>query len=380
MDWLIGGKSSEVKRLISHLSDAAKRDRAAQELIRLDNEAVAPLLESLQTADVHLLALVQRILARIPSASPSLIKLLSTAHPIIRGRVAEVFALSKDKTAVPALLEALQGEYFTVRSRAALALGKIGDTNTIPQLLIALKDKEAEVRIAACLALGLFKEPSTFDDLANVLLDDRIIEVRQAAARALGSTRHPKAIPFLMEALRDSYWWYERESAAGDLFQAIEKMGVDAAEPLIEALLDKEGAVRKFAAILLGRIGDARALESLAMAQYDMHHEVGNAAAEALAQFGAPAIPVLTEALSHPESWIRIHAIRALGGIHEEEVVPILVRLLDDPEREIKMHAIKSLKGRRTPAALNALEIIANNRADRELASLAKSTLTEEKQ
>ncbi len=129
MDWFTGGKSGEAKKLITQLSDATKRDRAAQDLIRLGEDAVTPLLETLQTSDLSLLATIQQILARIPSASLPLVKLLGTAHPAIRGRVAEVIAISRDKSAVPALLEALRGEYFTVRSRAALALGNIGDSN-----------------------------------------------------------------------------------------------------------------------------------------------------------------------------------------------------------------------------------------------------------
>src|SRR5690349_15441116 len=139
MDWLTGSKQGEAKRLISQLGDVTKRERAAQDLIRLGNDAVPALLEALQTKDMNLLALCQQILARIPSAAPLMIKTLKTAHPILRGRVAEIFAVSKDKNAVPALLEALQGEYFTVRSRAALALGQIRDPKAIQPLLDLLK-------------------------------------------------------------------------------------------------------------------------------------------------------------------------------------------------------------------------------------------------
>jgi len=375
MDWFTGSKQGEAKRLIVQLGDATKRERAAQDLIRMGENAVLVLIEALQTKDVSLLPLYQQILARIPSAAPALIKTLSSAHPILRGRVAEVFAINKDHTAIPALLEALRGEYFTVRSRAALALGKIGDPKAIQPLLHRLKDQEDEVRIAACLALGLFKDPSTFDDITNVLLDDPKIEVRQAAAQALGNTQHPAALPYLMEALHDSFWWYERESAASELLSAIEKMGVAAVDPLIEALQNKEGTVRKFAATLLGRLGDSRAMEPLSMALYDMHHEVGKVSAQALAQFGVPAIDVLNEALSHPEMWIRIHAIEALSGINDTRVTPILLQMLNDPEREVKKQVIEALGNLRDLRALPALQGIVSNRADRELHALAKQAI-----
>jgi HEAT repeat protein len=288
MDWFIGSKQGEAKRLIAQLEGVTKRERAAQDLIRMGADAVPPLIEALQSRDQNLLPLYQQLLARIPAAAPMLIKTLGSSHPIIRGRIAEVFAINKDRSAVPALLEALKGEYFTVRSRAALALGKIGDPRAIQPVLQLLKDPEDEVRIAACHVLGFFKDPSRFDDITNVLLDDPKIEVRQAAAKALGNTGHPAALPYLMEALHDSYWWYEREYAAGDLLSAIEKMGTAAVDPLLEALQDKEGTVRKFAAILLGRLGEPRAIEPLSMALYDLHHEVGKVAAESLARFGPP--------------------------------------------------------------------------------------------
>jgi HEAT repeat protein len=375
MNWLTGSKQGEAKKHIVQLADATKRDRAAQELIRMEIHAVPSLVEALQTKDDNLLSLYQQLLARIPSATPTLIKTLREAHPILRGRVAEIFGISKDRAAIPTLLDALRGEYYTVRSRAALALGKIGDRQAIRPLLSALKDQEDEVRSAACLALGLFNDPSTFDEITNVLLDDPIIEVRQAAARALGDTQHPAALPYLMEALHDSFWWYEREYAAGDLLSAIEKMGAAAVDPLIEALGNKEGTVRKFAAMLLGRLGDPRAIEPLGMTLYDMHHEVGKVSAESLAGFGAIAIGTLVEALSHPEMWIRIHSILALSKIRDARIAPVLLEMLNDPEREVKKQVIQSLGKLKDPRTFPALQEIAANRADRELHTLAKEVL-----
>jgi HEAT repeat protein len=319
--------------------------------------------------------LYQQILARIPSATPTLIKLLGSAHPVIRGRVAEIFAINKERAAVPALLDALDGQYFTVRSRAAMALAGIGETRAIPRLLELLKDPEDEVRIAACLALGTFSDPSTFDDITNVLLDDPKIEVRQAAARALGNTQHAAALPYLMEALRDPFWWYEREYAVGDLLQAIEKMGYTAVDLLIEALRDREGAVRKLAAILLGKIGDPRAIEHLGMSLYDVHHEVGKASAESLAKFGATSFQVLAGALSHPEMWIRIHAILGLTCINDTRVTPTLLQMLNDPEREVRKQVIRSLGELKDSRAVSVLQQIMADRHDREFHALAKQAL-----
>ena len=375
MNWLTGGTQGEAKRLIAQLADSTKRDVAAKELIKLGAYSVPPLIDALQTQDLGLLLYYQQILARISSATLPLTKALVTAHPTIRAHAAETLGISKDKLAIPALLDALKDEYFTVRSSAALALGNIGDAQVIPSLLPLLKDKDEEVRSAACVAIAKFRDPSTFDDITNVLLDDPKIEVRQSAAVALGDTKHPAAIPFLMEALRDSYWWFEREQAAADLLSAIEKMGPAVVEPLIEALGDKEGTVRKFAATVLGNLGDPRAMDELGMALYDLHHEVGEMAAEALTKFGAKAVGVLIESLSHPEAGIREHAIIALGKIQDARVAPVLIEMLHDPERMNQKQSMLALGALRDQRALPALQEIASNRADRELSMLAKQIL-----
>lgn len=375
MNWLTGGPQGEAKRLISQLTDSTKRDVAARELIKLGVDAVPPLLDALQTQDPNLALLYQHILARIPAATPLLVKALTTAHPLVRGRVAEVFSTNKDKSAIPALLEAINGEFFTVRSRAALALSNMGDAWVVNFLLPLLKDREDEVRAAACVAVAKFKDPSTFDEITAVLLDDPLIAVRQSAARALGGTKHPTALPFLMEALRDSSWWFEQESAAADLLDAIKNMGAVAVEPLIEALQDREGTVRRYAARVLGEMGDLRAIEELGMTLYDLHVEVGRVAAEALAKFGAPAVDILTEALSHPEAAVRENAVTALGMIQDARVAPVLIEMLRDPDREVVRQSILALGKLKDPRSVPALREIANSRADRELAMLAKQIL-----
>ncbi|MCK6585680.1 MAG: HEAT repeat domain-containing protein, partial [Anaerolineales bacterium] len=182
-------------------------------------------------------------------------------------------------------------------------------------------------------------------------------------------------IPFLMEALRDSFWWFEREQSTRDLFTAIENMGGDVVEPLIEALGDREGTVRRFAAMILGKLRDPRAIEELGMTLYDLHHDVSQAAAEALAQFGADAVGVLSEALSHPEAGVRERAIHGLGLIRDERVVPLLIERLNDPDRVVKKQAIQSLGGLQAKRAVPALQQIAADRSDRELAVLAKAAI-----
>ncbi len=376
MNWLTGGSQGEAKRLISQLSDSTKRERAAQELVKLGAEAVPTLIEALQARDPNLPPLIRQVIAHMgPATIPALTQTLRTAHPVIRAQVCEILGQTKDRAALPALMEAAQSEFFSVREKSADAFGNIKDSQSIQTLITLLDDRETEVRVAACLALGQFQDPGTFNKLGDVLLDDREIEVRQAVARTLGETKNPSVLPYLIDALHDSFWWYGREQATHVLLEAIEGFGTSAVEPLIEELGNMEATVRRYAANILGNLHDSRAIESLGMALYDLNHEVGTVAAEALAKFGGASLEVLKEAARHPEEGIRENVALALGKINDTRVAPTLLEMLHDPDRSVQKQAVLSLAQLRDRRALPALRELAVSRVDRELAALARQAI-----
>jgi len=376
MNWLIGSKTGEVRKWIKHLRDGKDRERASAEILKLGADSAPVLIAALQTDDENLLQTYKHLLARLGNdAIPALTESLRGDHPAIRGQVAEVLGEIKDPNTVPALLEALSGEFYTVRSRAAIALGKIGDSQVVQSIVEALKDQEAEVRISAVTTLGNFCEPSTFDNMADLLLEDPQIEVRQAAARALGSTGHPQALYYLMVALEDPFWWYERENEANVLLDAIHGMGTLALDPLLEALKTSEATVRRFAAVLLGRLADESAIEPLRMALYDTHFDVGRAAAASLAGFGPLGLKRLAEAIHHPEPWLRQHAIYGLTLSADKRIVPLILEMTNDPDRDVQKQAVQSLGELGDKRALPTLQEIVLNRADKEMYRLAKKAI-----
>ena len=159
------------------------------------------------------------------------------------------------------------------------------------------------------------------------------------------------------------------------MFTAIEKFGAMAVEPLIEALKDNEGAVRKYAAGMLGRLKDPRNIDPLGMALYDLHHDVGKVSAEALLNFGVASFEVLVEALDHPEMWIRIHSVDVLPRVNEPRVALVLLEMLKDPEREVKKHVIEAMGELKDQRTLPALQEIMAQRGDREMHALAKAAI-----
>ncbi len=372
MDWLTG-KKDESHKWIQQLSDPSRRNAAANELLRLGPAAVSGLIETLNQRDESMRTLAAQILTRLgPSALPALTQALASAHPLVRGRVTEILGEIRHPGALPALTQAARGEYYTVRAGAATALAKIADATAVPVLIELLGDGEPAVRAAAARALGPFGDERCLIRLSDVLLEDHEIEVRQAAAEGLGESQLAGAMPYLVEALQDSFWWYERDNAARPLLEAIEKFGPRIVDILVGALSNKERTVRKNAAVLLGRIGDARAIEPLGMMVYDLHDEVGVAAAQALTSFGAAALDVLSEALAHPEAAVRMNALEALSKIEEDEVVDLIAELLHDADRRVQKQAVESLGNTRNPRAIKLLEPVAADRSDRELSLLAR--------
>jgi HEAT repeat protein len=378
MQWLSDSftRAGESRKQVQALRDPGKRGQAAQALIQAGGESVPALLEALGSADDGQAQAAAQILVRIGKpAILQLTKSLRADHPIIRARIAAVFGSLRDPTAVPALTEALRAEFRTVRAAAASALGEIQDRAAMPDLTLSLKDAEPEVRSAACAALGKYNDAGTFKAIGDLLFDDPQIEVRQAAVRALGSTRRTEAIPLLLDALRDSFWWYERDQATEDLLAAIAGMGPSVVPPLIEALGDHEATVRRLAATLLARLRDPRALEPLSISLYDVHPDVCKASAQALAALGEPALSVLLEALKHPEEYIRQQAVIGLAEMPGPHVLPEILAQLNDESRVVRAEAIQALGRRRDPRAREALQNIAAMRGDREMAALARGAL-----
>jgi HEAT repeat protein len=116
-------------------------------------------------------------------------------------------------------------------------------------------------------------------------------------------------------------------------------------------------------------------VEALDMALYDLHDEVGRAAAESLAGFGAAALGILSGALRHPEAGIRLRAVSALMKIRDPRVLPLLAEMLHDHDRLVQKQVIRSLGELRDPRAVAALTPIAEDRSDRELSMLAREAL-----
>ncbi len=194
-----------------------------------------------------------------------------------------------------------------VREESAQALVSIGAA-AVPPLVEALKHEEWLVRLHAVEALGKLKSPDAVEPLLYLLFNDRDAAVREDVARALGEIGDPKAVEFLLIAMAE----------VGTRPRAVEALGLIRDRRAVPALLgvlsgdskpansrpivgcnedryDEELYVLEAAVVALGRIGDQATIPALIGA---LRNTVVRAeAAEALAAFGAAAIPYLVEML-----------------------------------------------------------------------------------
>jgi HEAT repeat protein len=130
----------------------------------------------------------------------------------------------------------------------------------------------------------------------------------------------------------------ERPDGADEL----EKRGVDG---LINALhFDTDPLVRQYAAYLLGKAKNPRAIQPLVEALADFDKSVREQATIALSTIGKAAIEPLTTAMKEPKWETRYRAAEALGRIADEKAVQPLIQALKDNTDHVRYMAVKGLR------------------------------------
>ena len=227
------------------------------------------------------------------------------------------------------------------RRQAVVALGKIGGEQSIPPLIRALDSRDRMIPYAALSALGRIGLPA-FSHLLNFLKetdDERLVEwMANSALFKIGET----AVKTLTEALQTAPEPRMRRNAAivlGILRKA------SAVQPLLEALQDEHAEVRARSACALGEIGDPSAVEPLTEKLRDVNDEVRIFSARALGEIGDErASHALIEAMNYnrcPE--VRQSAADALGKIGGRAVVRSLTAQLKSGDEILRMSVAYSL-------------------------------------
>lgn len=138
-----------------------------------------------------------------------------------------------------------------------------------------------------------------------------------------------------------------RRAEALGVFRILGPDAKPAVPALIEALQDVRADVRFGAVIALQEIGPEAeaAIPALAAALNDSQDNIRHNAGGALIGIGRPAVPVLTNALKHPEVRVRRIAVRDLADIGPDAALAIseLTEALRDADSEVREHAAEAL-------------------------------------
>jgi len=131
----------------------------------------------------------------------------------------------------------------------------------------------------------------------------------------------------------------ERPGNAGEL----EKQGLDGLVNALHNSTDPE--VRRYAAYLLGKANNPRAIQPLIESLADFDKSVREQATLALSRIGKAAIEPLAEAMKEPKWETRYRAAEALGKIADEKAIQPLIQGLKDNRDHVRYMAAKGLKG-----------------------------------
>jgi HEAT repeat protein len=221
--------------------------------------------------------------------------------------------------AVPALIRSLDDKSPMMRAGATRTLRDISDGRAIEPLIKLLKENNKNVKIEAMYALGRAKDPRAIEPILKVLANDAA--VNEAAGDSLVLIGEPAVWP-LINALKSGSM-----PVKADIYRTLVKIGKPAVEPLVKSLGDSNPAIRSGAAIILGKLGDARAVEPLLemlrqdkmerILQSDSASYTMRTIENALVAVGEPAIMSLQKALEEKNGIIRWVASEALWEIRK---------------------------------------------------------------
>ena len=323
---------SDVEQVVSRLKDGRPEARieAARQLQQLGPQAAA--------------------------AVPALTESLRSTHPELKAAAADALGAigPAAKSAIPTLVGLLSDErlvmdpasadqplpHLPVGVIAGRALGGIGEA-ALPDVLRALDRDQLPVFRAGCAAvhaMGKGAAPAALPKLLPVLQrQDRRVAPALFALQGLGPAAAP-AVPALSDLLASlEYEQWRVQYYVCDALGAIGEPAAPAAPRLIELMSGGVTSVRRHAARALGDIGTAagvEAIEPLREAVGDPKQTVGEEAVVALGKFGLmarPAVPTLEDAIRSPTFTAKSQAAKSLWLIdktHADFVREVLIREL----------------------------------------------------
>ncbi len=198
-----------------------------------------------------------------------------------------------------------------------------------------LRHPEPHVRFRAALETT---DGVPLAELVQQLVADPVSGVREALTWAIA--RHgSEALPHLLPLLRHADPAV-RTQAAHTLSKVGDRAAAEAVVPLLQ---DGDAVVATKAAQVLGRLGGPDAVQALVERVGSGPREFDDAVMTALEDIGSEAVEALLERLTATSSRTRSGAAEALGLIGDPAAAPELAPLLQDPDAAVRFEAIVAL-------------------------------------
>ncbi len=354
-----------------HGPDWRARDAAIDDLVKLGEPGVDPLLDALESLPDRVKPQIARALGRIgsPRALKPLTRLYrrSKRDNEIREAAIEAVESAADESVIGVLVSALYDEWWKVRAAASRALIRIG-APARDRVARLLNDEDERIREAAAHILNAIGAPDDAGEPDQEIgalvrsLRATDTEARERAARTLDS------IHWEPETDADRMWYavakkdWEAVTGFGDsaidgliaalddddrrtrrtLINLIPRFGAPAIDPLVKKLLYGEAKLRPAVARMLSEMGKD-AVAPLIIALRDPDAGVRQAAAAALGEIGTAAVDPLLDALRNGDNAVRRAAVDALGRVGVPAVSPIL-RMLNKLEGDARTAASEALQ------------------------------------
>ncbi len=223
---------------------------------------------------------------------------------------------------------------------------KLKEKGDVKGLLKALNHKDPLIRLNAETALN---ELATGDvqPIISAALASNADTCRRGmdALRKLGTAGIEPIVSYVLQN--------EAPMGRAELLGDLRDLRTEVEETLIAHLNDDEDLeVRAAAAVTLGELGDARAVQPLTAALEEDEVDVRVTAALALGQLGeARAVEPLIAALQDEEVVVRAAAAHALGLLGDARAMEPLTAALEDEDENVSDAAADALEGIGAPEA-----------------------------
>ncbi|HEX6158955.1 MAG TPA: HEAT repeat domain-containing protein [Thermoanaerobaculia bacterium] len=325
-----------VNGLLNALADpenAGKRNSATEALIRIGDPAIVAIVSRLRTeGDIDVRLSLVNLLGDLRSDDgfSILLELLDGEGDInVASSIVSSLGKYRDASALPHLVRTLRTrEDLWLKFHVVEALGEIGDRSALPAILPLYNEKS--LRKPVLEAIGKIADVGTVSFLLRIIAEEDKLNL--TALRALVRIAEASKPRIVEQAERQLIQRKFRESFPR------EKVA-----PLIDHLHSTpKREVKAFILKFLGWSGDERALPILL--QFLEHPETSEVAAQALIDFGKPAVPALVSALGNAEEdevvALLLRVINVVGG---PETIPSILTFLDHENPMIRRLAIETL-------------------------------------